>query len=247
MHAIASLIKKHSLAWGTKIQPAREWCGAEKAHFRRISRSPTTYFFQNGTAVVVETGERESSSIGTRESVRTRSIVRTFSPFVTLRRICLSLSFFRHEICDVISESWRRGGEASGRSGQIFSRLSQCNLQSILQLPSNRQTGQPYSATGSLTHSGRLAMELAPLARYLARLSLQSRHSSATCVRLSVYWAALTTRILIDQIEFLHARLSVLRPPLRPLPSSVNKLLLCRSKIVFLFCIPLHSLPRPCE
>ena len=130
------------------------------------------------------TRRRGSSSIGTRESVRTSSIVRRFSPFVTrCAFVCFYLSF-RHEICDVILEFWR--GEH-----QIFSRLSQCNLQSILQPPACQPTDQPNSTTGSLTLSSRLAMELASL----SRLVVTPITSFVRNVPLYLLGSALTTRI----------------------------------------------------
>ena len=125
--------------WPQYKHSVRGWCGAERAHFRRRRGSPTTYFFQNGSAFVAELGERESSSIGTRESVRALlhcppffTPCDTWSAFVCRLALRSGMKF---------AMSSRNLGlyEVEGRN-QIFSRLSQCNLQSIRQLQTNRPT-----------------------------------------------------------------------------------------------------------
>ena len=132
------------------------------------------------------TRRRGSSSIGTRESVRTSSIVRRFSPFVTRRAfVCFILSF-RHEISFYLSgmkfamSSWNFGGAKTKYFLACRNAISNpfCSLR-----PANQRT--------NLTRQPALSLSLVVWQwnspRYLAWLSLQSRHSSATF--LSIYWA----------------------------------------------------------
>ena len=162
----------------------RRWCGAERAHFRRRRGSPTTYFFQNGSAFVAELGE--SSSIGTRESVR--ALLHCPPPFFTP---CDTWSAF---VCRLALRSGMKFAMSSRNLGlyevegrnQIFSRLSQCNLQSI---PPTR--GQPLGNRPFLTPSQDVVWHWnSP--RYLRPVVTPITSFDAS---LSIHWAALTTRI----------------------------------------------------